>query len=180
MATKALARGMGTFFKDCAHPESRWSKCPHSYPIRYRNAAGKQTEEDGFSTQDQAIERLTDICNEKRKTPPSKAERIQKYGQMRFKEYTEEFTARWGTRRARPASGGYRSQDLTEEEGIPCAPGLESTRNAGGCPGDPPTARAWCGTVLGLRPSVSPGRPMAGRGSGFDDSRVGAGRGQDG
>ncbi|MEU3712149.1 tyrosine-type recombinase/integrase [Streptomyces catenulae] len=93
MAPKALARGMGTFFKNCAHPESRWSKCPHSYTIRYRNVAGKQAEEGGFPTQDQAIERLTEIYKEKRKTPPSKAERIQKYGQMRFKEYTEEWKA---------------------------------------------------------------------------------------
>ncbi|WP_405681527.1 hypothetical protein OG859_05580 [Streptomyces sp. NBC_00048] len=44
MATKSLAHGMGTFYKDCEHPESRWSKCPHSYTIHYRSAAGKQTE----------------------------------------------------------------------------------------------------------------------------------------
>ncbi|MFJ9338675.1 tetratricopeptide repeat protein [Streptomyces sp. NPDC101733] len=29
MATKSLAHGMGTFHKDCVHPQSRWSKCPH-------------------------------------------------------------------------------------------------------------------------------------------------------
>ncbi|SOE32610.1 hypothetical protein [Streptomyces sp. OK228] len=60
MASKSLARGMGTFFKDCEHPQSRWSKCPHEYKIRYRSAAGKQTEESGFATQDKAITRLTD------------------------------------------------------------------------------------------------------------------------
>ncbi|MFI0907075.1 hypothetical protein ACH4TE_26685 [Streptomyces sioyaensis] len=60
MATKTLARGMGTFFKDCEHPQSRWSKCPHEYKIRYRNAAGKQTQEAGFATQDKAISRLTE------------------------------------------------------------------------------------------------------------------------
>ncbi|WUR93567.1 transposase family protein [Streptomyces sp. NBC_01262] len=42
MASKNLAHGMGTFLKDCEHPSSRWSKCPHEYKIRYRNAAGKQ------------------------------------------------------------------------------------------------------------------------------------------
>ncbi|MET8695263.1 hypothetical protein ABZV65_22260 [Streptomyces bauhiniae] len=57
MAVRKLARGMGTFFKDCEHAESRWSKCPHEYKIRYRSAAGKQTEEAGFATQDNAISR---------------------------------------------------------------------------------------------------------------------------
>lgn len=61
MAARALARGMGTFFRDCEHPESRWSKCPHEYKIRYRNASGKQTEEAGFATQDRAIARLTEM-----------------------------------------------------------------------------------------------------------------------
>lgn len=96
MAAPKLARGMGTFFKDCEHPESRWSKCPHEYTIRYRNPAGRQTEESGFARQDRAIERLTEIYNEKRAASArsqSKAERIQKYGTMRFEEYTEEWKA---------------------------------------------------------------------------------------
>ncbi|MGW0886365.1 tyrosine-type recombinase/integrase, partial [Streptomyces sp. NPDC002671] len=95
MATRALARGMGTFFKDCEHPEARWSKCPHEYTIRYRSAAGKQTEESGFATQDRAIERLTEIYNQKKATSrsQSKAERIRTYGTMRFEEYTEEWKA---------------------------------------------------------------------------------------
>ncbi|MFC4032335.1 hypothetical protein ACFO3J_12680 [Streptomyces polygonati] len=90
MATKALARGMGTFFKDRVHPESRWSKCPHEYKIRYRDAAGKQTEESGYTTQDQAIDRLTEVYAEKRAAPSNhaRAERIKKYGAMRFEEYT--------------------------------------------------------------------------------------------
>ncbi|MFD4605765.1 hypothetical protein ACFWPQ_48125 [Streptomyces sp. NPDC058464] len=61
MAARTLARGMGTFFKDCEHSESRWSKCPHEYKIRYRSAAGMQSEESGFATQDSAKERLTEI-----------------------------------------------------------------------------------------------------------------------
>lgn len=38
-ATKAPTRGMGTFFKECEHPHSKWSKCPHEYKIRHRSAA---------------------------------------------------------------------------------------------------------------------------------------------
>ncbi|MET8809568.1 hypothetical protein [Streptomyces sp. NPDC004546] len=95
MAARALARGMGTFFKDCEHPESRWSKCPHKYKIRYRSAGGKQTEESGFGTQDKAIARLMEVYNQKKGTPrsQSKAERVQKYGRMRFQEYVEEWKA---------------------------------------------------------------------------------------
>lgn len=95
MATKSLAHGMGTFYKDCEHAQSRWSKCPHEYKIRYRSAAGKQTEEAGFSTQEKAIARLTTVYQEKKATPRnrSKAERIQKYGAMQFREYTAEWKA---------------------------------------------------------------------------------------
>ncbi|MFK0112659.1 site-specific integrase [Streptomyces sp. NPDC091217] len=95
MAARALARGMGTFFKDCEHPESRWSKCPHEYKIRYRSATGRQAEESGFGTQDKAIARLMEVYNQKKAATrsQSKAERFQKYGKMRFEEYTEEWKA---------------------------------------------------------------------------------------
>lgn len=95
MAARTLARGMGTFFKDCEHPESRWSKCPHEYKIRYRSAAGKQTEESGFGTQDKAIARLSEVYSQKKAAPQSqsKAERIQKYGRLRFEDYVEEWKA---------------------------------------------------------------------------------------
>ncbi|MGW6208445.1 tyrosine-type recombinase/integrase [Streptomyces sp. NPDC055089] len=93
MANKTLARGMGTFFKDCQHSGTRWSKCPHEYTIRYRNAAGKQTEESGFTTQDKAIERLTEAYKAKKAAPQSqtKAARIEKYGQTRFEEYAADW-----------------------------------------------------------------------------------------
>ncbi|MFB7674721.1 hypothetical protein ACFC26_25220 [Kitasatospora purpeofusca] len=52
---------MGSFFKECAHPSSRWSKCPHEYTIRYRNASGRQTEESGFTTQELAKSRLAEV-----------------------------------------------------------------------------------------------------------------------
>ncbi|MER6910454.1 hypothetical protein ABT354_02080 [Streptomyces sp. NPDC000594] len=61
MATKALAHGMGSFFKDCAHPKTGWTRCPHTYTIRYRSATGRQVEESGFTTQDQAVDRLTKV-----------------------------------------------------------------------------------------------------------------------
>ncbi|MFH8381559.1 hypothetical protein ACH4E7_11520 [Kitasatospora sp. NPDC018058] len=80
MATTGLTRGMGSFFKECEHPESRWSKCPHEYKIRYRNAAGRQTEESGFATQDKAKTRLAEVYHARKNSPQSqrKAERIQK------------------------------------------------------------------------------------------------------
>ncbi|MFB6561537.1 site-specific integrase [Streptomyces sp. NPDC056400] len=95
MATKSLAHGMGTFYKDCEHAPSRWSKCPHEYTIRYRSAAGKQTEEAGFFTQEKAIDRLTTVYQEKKAAPRNqgKAERIQKYGAMQFREYTADWKA---------------------------------------------------------------------------------------
>nr|WSX19698.1 tyrosine-type recombinase/integrase [Streptomyces tubercidicus] len=124
MATKTLARGMGTFFKDCEHPRSRWSKCPHEYKIRYRNAAGKQTQEAGFATQDKAITRLTEIYNEKKAAPQSqtKAERIKKYGAMRFEEYTNE----WKTGQRDLAEASVRHLDSLLEHHI--FPTLRSRR----------------------------------------------------
>lgn len=93
MVSKTLLRGMGAFFKECSHPESRWSKCPHPYKIRYRNVAGKQTVESGFVNQDNAIERLVEMYKARKGAPrsQSKAERIQKYGSVRFEEYTAEW-----------------------------------------------------------------------------------------
>lgn len=95
MAAKALARGMGTFFKDCEHPASRWAKCPHFYKVRYRGPGGNQVEESGFLDRDKAIARLTSVYNAKKAAPANqaKSERIEKYGQMRFREYTAEWKA---------------------------------------------------------------------------------------
>ncbi|MFJ1735513.1 tyrosine-type recombinase/integrase [Streptomyces sp. NPDC088254] len=124
MAARALARGMGTFFKDCEHPESRWSKCPHEYKIRYRNPAGKQTEEAGFGTQDKAITRLTEIYNQKKAAPrsQSRAERIQKYGRMRFQDYAEE----WKTGQRHLAASSVRHLDSLLEHHL--YPALGSRR----------------------------------------------------
>jgi integrase len=104
MARDSLVRGMGSFFKECDHPRSRWSKCPHSYKIRFRSAAGRQVEESGFATQDAAIDRLTDVYKTKKAAPrgQAKAERISTYGAMRFSEYAAEWKA--GQRDLGPAS----------------------------------------------------------------------------
>lgn len=92
---KSLAHGMGAFFKDCEHSPSKWSKCPHEYKIRYRNAAGKQSEESGFATQDAATDRLVEIYRAKKSTPrnQARAERIRTYGVMRFEDYANEWKA---------------------------------------------------------------------------------------
>lgn len=71
---------MGSFFKErgCSRP----TRCFHPYTIRFRDALGKQREESGFGTQDDAIERLTQICAEKKKTAPSIAEARRELGQQ--------------------------------------------------------------------------------------------------
>ncbi|MFF5488800.1 tyrosine-type recombinase/integrase [Streptomyces virginiae] len=104
MAATTTAHGMGTIFKDCGHASSYWPKCPHGWKIRYRNAAGKQTEASGFATREKAAERLSTVHNEKQAKPANqaKAERIARYGQMRFDEYTEEW--KQGQRHLAPAS----------------------------------------------------------------------------
>ncbi len=96
---------MGSFFKKCEHPRSRWSKCQHAYKIRYRSAAGRQVEESGFATQERAIGRLTEVYNARKQAGPhsrTKAERISVYGAMRFSEYASEWKA--GQRDLGPAS----------------------------------------------------------------------------
>ncbi|GAB2797647.1 hypothetical protein GCM10027073_32040 [Streptomyces chlorus] len=77
---RQLARGMGSFFKpcDCA----RTSRCPHAYPIRFRDARGKQREETGYRTQDAAVERLTKLYADRKKTAPSVAEARRELGQQ--------------------------------------------------------------------------------------------------
>ncbi|MFF6772822.1 tyrosine-type recombinase/integrase [Streptomyces sp. NPDC012637] len=84
---RQLARGMGSFFKecDCAKP----TRCPHPYAIRFRDALGKQREESGYGTQDDAIERLTEIYKEKKSTAPSVAEARRELGQQTVEEYAK-------------------------------------------------------------------------------------------
>ncbi|MEW9514631.1 hypothetical protein [Streptomyces bacillaris] len=51
---RQLARGMGSFSKDCGCAKP--TRCPHLYSIRFRDALGKQREESGYATQDDVIE----------------------------------------------------------------------------------------------------------------------------
>ncbi|MFC5156500.1 site-specific integrase [Streptomyces amakusaensis] len=89
---RQLARGMGTFFKTCNCTKP--TRCPHHYSIRYRNALGKQSEEGGYSTQDDAKERLTALYMERKKTAPTVAEARRELGQKTVKEYAEEWLPR--------------------------------------------------------------------------------------
>ncbi|MFE1292753.1 tyrosine-type recombinase/integrase [Streptomyces sp. NPDC058751] len=89
---RQLARGMGSFFKDCAC--DRPTRCPHPYAIRFRDALGKQREEAGFGTQDDAVERLTQIYVEKKRTAPSVAEARRELGQMTVEEYAKQWRSR--------------------------------------------------------------------------------------
>ncbi|MFF2658170.1 hypothetical protein ACFVUH_12480 [Kitasatospora sp. NPDC058032] len=104
MATINLVRGMGSFFKECEHPESRWPRCPHEYKIRYRNAAGRQTEESCFATQDKAKSRLAEVYQARKNNPQSqhKAARVQQCSPMQFHEYVAEWKA--GQRDLSPSS----------------------------------------------------------------------------
>ncbi|MFI1977015.1 tyrosine-type recombinase/integrase [Streptomyces wedmorensis] len=65
---RQLARGMGSFFKDCGCAKP--TRCTHPYSIRFRDALGRQREESGYGTQDEAIERLTQLYAEKNGTTP--------------------------------------------------------------------------------------------------------------
>ncbi|MEU9930465.1 tyrosine-type recombinase/integrase [Streptomyces anulatus] len=89
---RQLARGMGSFFKecDCAKP----TRCPHPYTIRFRDALGKQREESGYDTQDDAIERLTEVYKEKKSTAPSVAEARRELGQQTIEEYAKQWRPR--------------------------------------------------------------------------------------
>ncbi|MBC3987537.1 tyrosine-type recombinase/integrase [Streptomyces sp. AC563] len=84
---------MGTFFKECAHSQARWSKCPHPYKIRYRDATRSQVEESGFANQDAAVDRLLEVFKAKKAAPrtQSKAERVAKYGAMSFEKYVADW-----------------------------------------------------------------------------------------
>ncbi|WP_406462810.1 N-terminal phage integrase SAM-like domain-containing protein [Streptomyces sp. NBC_01622] len=89
---RQLARGMGSFFKDCDCTKP--TRCPHPYTIRFRNGLGRQTEEGGFPTQDDAIERLTQIYREKKRTAPSVAEARRELGQKTVGEYAKHWRPR--------------------------------------------------------------------------------------
>ncbi|MFF2503598.1 tyrosine-type recombinase/integrase [Streptomyces sp. NPDC058067] len=91
LATK-LIRGMGSYFKTCAC--TRQSRCPHPYSIRYRDAAGRQREEGGYATQDDALEQLAKLYRDKRTVPAQQAEMKRTLGKQRFGEYASTWLGR--------------------------------------------------------------------------------------
>ncbi|MFF4352992.1 hypothetical protein [Streptomyces sp. NPDC001530] len=109
MASKTLTRGMGTFFKECEHPQGRWSKCPHPYKIRYRDATGRQREEAGYATQDKATTRLTEVYQAKKGPLKNGNTEAQEIAEMRF----EDFSARYISNRKR----GLESNTIAQYEG---------------------------------------------------------------
>lgn len=89
---RQLARGMGPFFKGCACAKP--TRCPHPYMIRFRDALGRQREESGYGTQDDAIERLTQLYTEKTTTAPSVAAARRELGQLTVEEYAKQWRPR--------------------------------------------------------------------------------------
>ncbi|MGW8884248.1 RNA polymerase sigma factor [Streptomyces sp. NPDC055749] len=87
-----LIRGMGGFFKTC--PCTRQNRCPHPHGIRFRDAAGQQREEGGYATQQDALDRLTKLYNEKHATVPQQAVLKRETGKQRFGEYSSSWLAR--------------------------------------------------------------------------------------
>ncbi|WP_326755475.1 hypothetical protein OIE73_31030 [Streptomyces hirsutus] len=89
---RRLARGMGSFFEpcDCSRP----SRCPHACTIRFRDARGKQREETGYRTQEAAVERLTELYADRKKTSPSVAEARRELGQQTIEEYARTWLPR--------------------------------------------------------------------------------------
>ncbi|MBA2947003.1 tyrosine-type recombinase/integrase [Streptomyces sp. PSKA28] len=94
---------MGSFHKSCGC--ARQGRCPHPYAIRYRDAMGRQREETGFATQQDALDRLTKLYDERRNTPRDQAELKRRLGKQRFGEHA----ASWITRQRHYADGSIRT-----------------------------------------------------------------------
>ncbi|MFF5713648.1 tyrosine-type recombinase/integrase [Streptomyces sp. NPDC012756] len=119
MATK-LIRGMGSFFKTCSC--KRQGGCAHPYAIRFRDGTGRQCEESGYPTQDDALDRLTQIYREKRSTPVQQSEMKRTLGKQRFGEYA----GAWLPRQRHYAPGTVRTvKQLLDRQILPT---LESRR----------------------------------------------------
>ncbi|WP_106975952.1 hypothetical protein [Streptomyces flavochromogenes] len=119
VATK-LIRGMGSFFKTCSC--KRQGGCAHPYAIRFRDGTGRQREETGYPTQDDALDRLTQVYREKRSTPVQQAEMKRTLGKQRFGEYA----GTWLPRQRHYAPGTVRTVNRLLDSQI--LPALESRR----------------------------------------------------
>ncbi|MFC7217607.1 tyrosine-type recombinase/integrase [Streptomyces polyrhachis] len=91
MAGQIFPHGMGTFFKECERSQSRWSKCPHPYKIRYRDTTGRQREEAGYATQDKAATRLVEIHQAKKGPAKDGNTEAQEIAEMRFKDFATRY-----------------------------------------------------------------------------------------
>lgn len=119
MATQ-LIRGMGSFFKSCACV--RQNRCSHPYAIRYRDATGRQREETGYATQQSALDRLTEVYEEKRNAPRAQADLKRDLGKQRFGEYATS----WLTRQRHYTPSGVRAVSQVPHSQV--LPVLESRR----------------------------------------------------
>lgn len=63
---------------------------PHPYSIRFRDVLGRQREESGYGTQDNAIERLTQVYAEKKAMAPSVAAAHRELGQQTVEQYAKQ------------------------------------------------------------------------------------------
>ncbi|MGW2181523.1 tyrosine-type recombinase/integrase [Streptomyces sp. NPDC001732] len=104
MATP-LVRGLGSFFKNCRC--TRQNRCAHPYVVRYRDGTGRQREETGFTSQQDALDRLTKVYDEKRHTPERQAASRCEIGRHRFGPYA----ASWLARQRHCTSGSIRTVD---------------------------------------------------------------------
>ncbi|MFF9094732.1 hypothetical protein ACF1AX_16595 [Streptomyces sp. NPDC014802] len=66
----------------------------HPYSFRFRDALGKRREESGYGTQDDAIERLTQLYAVKKTTAPSVAAARRELGQPTVEEYAKQWRPR--------------------------------------------------------------------------------------
>ncbi|WP_430477517.1 tyrosine-type recombinase/integrase [Streptomyces sp. P11-1] len=113
---RQLARGMGSFFKDCGCTKP--TRCPHPYSIRFRDALGKQREESGYGTQDDAIERLTQLYVEKKTTAPTVAAAHRLVGQLTVEEYAKQWRPQ--QRKMTDYSTGWHGDSSINVHIVPC------------------------------------------------------------
>ncbi|MFD5575396.1 MULTISPECIES: tyrosine-type recombinase/integrase [Streptomyces] len=110
---------MGSFFKGCNC--TRQGRCSHPYLIRYRNASGRQREEKGCATQQDALDRLTKVYRQKQDTPKQAREK-RELGKQRFGEYC----SAWLPRQRHFAPGTIRTVNRLLDNHV--LPSLESRR----------------------------------------------------
>ncbi|MFB7608155.1 hypothetical protein [Streptomyces gardneri] len=110
----------GQLFKSCDC--TRQGRCSHPYAIRYRDATGRQREETGYATQQDALDRLTKVCRGKQDAPQQQALEKRELGKQRFGEYC----STWLPRQRHFAPGTVRTVTQLLDNHV--LPSLESRR----------------------------------------------------